>query len=420
MNYPAIKNQLDVLFSLQRKEIKLGLEHTHTLLDYLHNPEEDLKMIHIAGTNGKGSTAAFISSILIQKGYRVGVFTSPHLIKFNERIRVNSNFITDLEILEFLDANKSAIKKIQSTFFETTTAMALSHFQNKDVDFAVIETGLGGRLDATNVIKPLVSLITSISLDHMDLLGGTIEKIAYEKAGIIKKNTPLIIGPNKKSVVDVFKKIAKKKESKIIEIDRLDKVAVNESGTKFECYDHEFFIPLIGKHQAQNASLAIAAARYCDSNITKTIIKRGLSRVKWAGRLHCVSKGIFYDVAHNQAGLEYLFETIGKLFPDRNLQGLLCLKGGKDIKNIAKQLQNRFKKLFVSCDRNGYLMAASDLSKKLDALSVKNIRENSLRECIKKLRAAQKPQDIILIFGTHYIAEEVFEEFEIPFDSVNI
>ena len=179
MNYPAIKNQLDVLFSLQRKEIKLGLEHTHTLLDYLHNPEEDLKMIHIAGTNGKGSTAAFISSILIQKGYRVGVFTSPHLIKFNERIRVNSNFITDSEILEFLNANKSAIKKIQSTFFETTTAMALSHFKNKDVDFAVIETGLGGRLDATNVIKPLVSLITSISLDHMDLLGGTIEKIAY-------------------------------------------------------------------------------------------------------------------------------------------------------------------------------------------------------------------------------------------------
>ena len=207
MNYPAIKNQLDVLFSLQRKEIKLGLEHTHALLDYLHNPEKNLKMIHIAGTNGKGSTAAFISSILIEKGYKVGVFTSPHLIKFNERIRVNSNFITDLEILEFLNVNENAIKKIQSTFFETTTAMALSHFKNQDVDFAVIETGLGGRLDATNVIKPLVSLITSISLDHMDLLGSTIEKIAYEKAGIIKKNTPLIIGPNKKSVVDVFKKI---------------------------------------------------------------------------------------------------------------------------------------------------------------------------------------------------------------------
>ena len=152
----AIKNQLDVLFSLQRKEIKLGLEHTHTLLDYLHNPEEDLKMIHIAGTNGKGSTAAFISSILIQKGYRVGVFTSPHLIKFNERIRVNGNFITDLEILEFLNANKSAIKKIQSTFFETTTAMALSHFKNKDVGVATVRSGnvIGGGDWSENRIIP--------------------------------------------------------------------------------------------------------------------------------------------------------------------------------------------------------------------------------------------------------------------------
>ena len=212
MNCLAIKDQLNVLFSLQRREVKLGLDHTYYLLDYLQNPEKGLKMIHIAGTNGKGSTAAFISSILIQKGYRVGVFTSPHLIKFNERIRVNGNFITDLEILEFLNKAKSAIKRIQSTFFETTTAMALSYFKSKDVDFAVIETGLGGRLDSTNVIKPLVSVITSISLDHMDLLGETVEKIAYEKAGIIKKNTPLIIGPNKKSVADVFKKIDKKKE----------------------------------------------------------------------------------------------------------------------------------------------------------------------------------------------------------------
>ena len=420
MNCLAIKDQLNVLFSLQRREVKLGLDHTYSLLNHLQNPEKGLKMIHIAGTNGKGSTAAFISSILIQKGYRVGVFTSPHLIKFNERIRVNGNFITDLEILEFLNKAKSAIKRIKSTFFETTTAMALSYFESKDVDFAVIETGLGGRLDSTNVIKPLVSVITSISLDHMDLLGETVEKIAYEKAGIIKKNTPLIVGPNKKSVADVFKKIAKKKESKIIEIDPLDKVTVDESGTKFECYDQEFFIPLIGNHQAQNASLAITAARYCDKTITNALINRGLSKVKWAGRLHCVSKGVFYDVAHNQAGLDYLFGTIRKVFPNRNLHGLLCLKGDKDIKNIAKQLQNRFKNLFVSCDRNGFLMTASELSKKLDALSINNIKDNSIKRCIKKLQAAQKPEDIILIFGTHYIAEEVFEEFEIPFDSFNI
>ena len=170
----------------------MGLNHTSWLLKFLNNPQDNFKTIHLAGTNGKGSTAAIINSILIANGYKVGLYTSPHLISFNERIRVNGITITDEEIISFMKHVEPAINEIKSTFFEVTTAMAFYHFNNNDVDVAIIETGLGGRLDSTNVVNPSLTVMTPISLDHRDILGHTIEKIAEEKAGIIKRGVPLI------------------------------------------------------------------------------------------------------------------------------------------------------------------------------------------------------------------------------------
>ena len=183
---------LKELFGLQRLGIKVGLEHTEELLDNIGNPHSYLKFIHIAGTNGKGSTCAILNKILIEHGMVVGLYTSPHLIRFNERIQVNNEKIPDADIALFMNHYINQIKNIQTTFFETTTAMAFDYFNNKSVDIAIIETGLGGRLDSTNVISPTICGISSVSLDHMDILGDTIQKIAAEKAGIIKDNIPIV------------------------------------------------------------------------------------------------------------------------------------------------------------------------------------------------------------------------------------
>ena len=201
-----IKLILEDLFALQRLGIKVGLEHTERLLNSIGNPHSKLKCIHIAGTNGKGSTCAIINRILIEAGLTVGLYTSPHLVNFNERIQVNNKNISDHDIALFMKTNMVHIKKNNTTFFETTTAMAFDYFHKKSVDIAVIETGLGGRLDSTNVISPLVCGITSISLDHSDILGDTIEKISKEKAGIIKEDTPVYIFEQSKNIIEIIKK----------------------------------------------------------------------------------------------------------------------------------------------------------------------------------------------------------------------
>ena len=197
---------LKSLFNLQRLGIKLGLEHTFRLLDFIGNPQDDLTMVHVAGTNGKGSTCAMIASILHASGKNVGLYTSPHLIRFNERIRINGYPIPDKQIITFMKKVGPVVQEIESTFFETTTAMAFDYFQQQKVDVAVIETGLGGRLDSTNVIKPKVTVISHISMDHMDILGKDIEKIANEKAGIIKNNVPLIIAEQTPKVKNILLK----------------------------------------------------------------------------------------------------------------------------------------------------------------------------------------------------------------------
>ncbi len=184
---------LKSLFNLQRLGIKLGLEHTFHLLDFIGNPQDDLTMIHVAGTNGKGSTCAMIASILHASGKDVGLYTSPHLIRFNERIRINGYPISDKQIINFMKKVSPVVQEIESTFFETTTAMAFDYFKAQKVDVAVIETGLGGRLDSTNVIKHKVTVITHIYMDHMDILGKDIGKIAKEKEGISKKDVTIVI-----------------------------------------------------------------------------------------------------------------------------------------------------------------------------------------------------------------------------------
>ena len=185
---------IEYLFGLERAGIKYNLKNISSLLKYLKNPQRNFKSIHIAGTNGKGSVSSILNSVLIEKGFKTGIYTSPHIRDFRERILVNGKFISKKFILDFTNKIHPEIERIKPSFFEVTTAMAFEYFSQKKVDYAVVETGLGGRLDSTNVMMPVVSVITSIGIDHVEFLGKTIKKISYEKAGIIKKNTPVIVG----------------------------------------------------------------------------------------------------------------------------------------------------------------------------------------------------------------------------------
>ena len=395
----------------------MGLNHTSLLLKFLNNPQDNFKTIHVAGTNGKGSTAAIISSILIANSYKVGLYTSPHLINFNERIRVNGLTITDEEIISFMKHVEPAINEIKSTFFEVTTAMAFHYFNNNDVDIAVIETGLGGRLDSTNVINPSLTVMTPISLDHRDILGETIEKIAEEKAGIIKRGVPLITANQVNNVSKILEKRVREKESVMHICPNPESVKLSSGGTTFEVNGNNFNTSLIGNYQAQNASLAIATIKLFNSSISYETINKGLRNVYWPGRLQLVADKIYYDVAHNENGVKSVLNNLNKMFPTSKLYGLLCLKGDKEIDCIAESIKSQFEMLFVSTSKDGLLMEPEKLSKELHNLKVINFPLNDISSSISKIKKVRKPDDVILIFGSHYIANEIFSEFEISFDT---
>ena len=395
----------------------MGLNHTSSLLKFLKNPQDSFKIIHVAGTNGKGSTAAIINSILISNSHKVGLYTSPHLINFNERIRINGVTITDEEIISFMKHVEPAINEIKSTFFEVTTAMAFHHFNTNNVEIAIIETGLGGRLDSTNVVNPHLTVMTPISLDHRDILGNTIEKIAKEKAGIIKKGVPLVTANQVNNVFKVLEKRVKKKESVMHICPNPESVKLSSDGTSFQVNGNNFNTSLIGKHQAQNAALAIATIKLFNSKISYETIDKGLRNVYWPGRLQLVSDKIYYDVAHNEDGIKSVLKNLNRMFPTSKLYGLLCLKGDKEIDCIAESIKSQFEMLFVSTSKDGLLMEPEKLSRELHNLKVDNLPSSDISSSISKIKKVRKPDGVILIFGSHYIANEIFLEFEISFDT---
>ena len=411
-----LENYLNSLFSLQRRGIKLGLEHTKNLLKFFENPHENFLTIHVAGTNGKGSTCAYIERVLRYSGYKVGIYTSPHLFNFNERIRVDGIPISDQDIVSFMDNGFEEINKIGSTFFEVTTVMAFDYFNKNKVDIAVIETGLGGRLDATNVISPVISVITSISMDHMEILGDSIEQIALEKSGIIKEKTPLFVYQQDTNILDVFKKkaISHNAEVKISKIPK--NISVTSRGTQFTLNSQDYTIPLFGSHQARNAALAIDVVSYFDSKIKDDIIYNALKTVSWPGRMQKVRQKIFYDVSHNKKGLEKSLQTLKELHPNEDIHGLLCLKKDKDLTSLGSVIIKNFKTLFISEDKKGLLLKSSILEVNIKCKLVSSIKKGS--ENIESL--VKNNSSVGLIFGSHYIAKEVFHAFEIPFDNYYI
>ena len=324
---------MDYLASLEKYGMNLGLERIKVLLAKLGNPQEKFKAIHVAGTNGKGSTAAMISAILKEAGYKVGLYTSPHLFNYTERIKINEQNISKQQF----NAGVKRIKVLggKPTVFEVLTAVAFWCFAKEKVDYAVIEVGLGGRLDATNVITPLVSVITNIELEHTEILGRTLTAIAKEKAAIIKPRIPVVTAEKKSAPLSVFKKMAAKTSSLLIQVKGYDLIKLPH---------------LLGDHQKLNAACAVAAIRLAKINVTQQQIKRALARAQWPGRFQIISRKplIIVDGAHNPAGAKVLTATLRQLYPQTKFTVVYGCQATKDYLSVLRELKSVVDNLIIT------------------------------------------------------------------------
>lgn len=372
MNY---SDTLQYLYRLQKQGIKFGLSNITELMSSLGHPQKSFPSIHIAGTNGKGSTAAIIASILNALGLKVGLFTSPHLVSFTERIRINAEEIAEFEVICLAEELKAKIFDIQSsdpdflpTFFEVVTAMALLYFKKGKIDIAVVEVGMGGRLDATNIIIPEVSVITSISYDHSEFLGNTLEEIANEKSGIIKKGVPVVVSLQLPEVIKVIEKKAEEIGTATYFYGRDFSSTLREeeiSGIYFDYQSNDSFLlhgldlSLTGEYQMQNASVAVKAVQLFNQRrlapkafgvkdahhsalVIHRSIKDGIATVRWPGRLEMIKHEppILIDGAHNPAAAVALSRTLARTFLKKYKKMMLILgiMDDKDIEGIMKPL----------------------------------------------------------------------------------
>lgn len=351
-----LETSLKKLFSLHTFGIKLGLDNTINFLNQLGNPQKQLKCIHIAGSNGKGSTSSFIASILQEFGYNVGLYTSPHFVKFNERIVINGEQIDDNYIASFVSENEKYIDEHQLTFFEVTTAMAFQYFRDMKTDYCVIETGLGGRLDATNVLNPLAVVITSISLEHTNLLGDTIEKIASEKAAIIKNDSKVFSGRLKKEAEVVIKRRCDETKSKL---HRIEDFIVKDNEEFKLILDHNKTLginpSLRGIYQKYNAALAALTISKIFSNFDEDKYSSGISNVSrntgLQGRYEYFHKNptIIFDSAHNPEGIENFLTEFSKEEKSFNRRTLIFgAMRDKALKEMLQMLSKHFDEILVT------------------------------------------------------------------------
>lgn len=349
MNY---KEAVDFINSAAVFGAKLGLKNIGVLLNLLDNPQKDLKIIHVAGTNGKGSVCSYIAGILMTAGYRTGLFTSPYLEKFTERIQVDFKNIPDDKLTEYVMILKAKINIMidegynHPTFFELNTAIAFMYFKESGCDAVVLETGLGGRYDSTNIIRnPVVCVISTIGYDHMTILGNTLGKIAYEKAGIIKEKRPVVLyGDNTKEAMDVIKRVAKEIEAEIIIADfgNIRYKTTKNHGYSFDFEQYKNLeIKMMGKHQVKNACLALKTIEILNKNgfnISEKDIEKGLRSTVWPGRIEIVSKNpmIICDATHNPQGAEVLKTTLDEQFPDKEIVYVMGVMKDKDYEKMAE------------------------------------------------------------------------------------
>lgn len=424
MNY---REALDYIHGTKKFGSKLGLDNIRALLGLLENPQQDLKFIHVAGTNGKGSTSSFIANTLIEAGYRVGLFTSPYLEVFNERMRINNTDISDDSLAQITLNVKEKVEVMLSrgmnhpTEFEIVTAIAMEYFKKENVDFVVLEVGLGGRYDSTNVIEDsLASVITTISMDHTDILGDTIGKIAYEKAGIIKDNGLVISYPQDKEAQEVIIDVAQKKNSEliIVPIEKIEVIETTAFGSRFnfEYKDIKMLdleIGLIGVHQIYNASTALTTIlslkeRGCIS-ISDEAIRKGLSNTKWSGRLEVLKRNptFLIDGAHNIQGIHALKKTLKDVFKYNKLILGVAILADKDVDHMIEELVPIADKIIVTEANIFRAMKAEELAEKIKKYNNNVIIESNIEKAVEESFQIATENDLIVFSGSLYLIGDV-------------
>ncbi|HBM17172.1 MAG TPA: hypothetical protein DD381_12640 [Lentisphaeria bacterium] len=421
-----LRTSLKKLYSLEQFGIKLGLQNLSELLKFLGNPQEGQKFIHIAGTNGKGSVCAILSKVLEAANFRVGFFSSPHLVTIRERFRFNNSGISEAELVLIINEIWPYIEElykrnIKITFFEATVAIALIYYRRKKCDFVVWETGMGGRLDGTNIVDPIVTAITGINYDHQQYLGDMLEKIAFEKAGIIKKGIPLFLGNILKNPLSVIIKRSEELESAIYffdpEVLRFEELKKDScSGWNFfikgDIEKRNYFLAMPGLYQKHNMILAYSILKYLSRiynfNLMESLLV--LKYIKWHARCHILPDGKILDGAHNQEGIEALLSSVRKIFPNQKFTVIFgCMQERNPQQAILALSAIAEKFIFtpISPERKSY--------QPINIIKLMNNIKSFSTECAA-VKSAKEALDMAgnsktLIAGSLYLAGEILREY---------
>ena len=433
-----IDEALDWLYNVRRFGPNRTLEPTRRYLELLGNPQESFKSIHITGTNGKGSTSAFTASILEAAGFKVGLYTSPHLERFNERIKVNRVEISDEDTARLLTEARKIFEEMVSypkpmplRFFDILTGVCFKYFEEQKVDFGVIEVGLGGRLDATNLINPLVSVITNIGYEHVNILGPTLEDIAHEKAGIIKKNTPVVTGESNPNITDVFKKTTYELGSELFVVAQsaqYQRISTGQDGQIFNLKTPQreyrgLRIPLFGMHQILNATtsvLAIEALSKSGIDISQSSIKTGLQNVYWPARLEIIHNKptIILDCAKDAEATEAVKETIKSDLNNRRTIAVISMSSDKNIEGMISNISEVADRFILTKHSVTYRAAEPDRLIK-EVVKYRKPYEVYLNrdEAFKHAVDIADPDDMILVIGSVYLAGDARTFYSCYFSS---
>ncbi|MCL1701274.1 folylpolyglutamate synthase/dihydrofolate synthase family protein [Lysinibacillus sp. Bpr_S20] len=420
--FKTMKECTDFIFTLKAVDHKRApLVLMREVLALLNNPQDRLRAIHLAGSNGKGSTVNALREMLQHAGYKVGAFTSPHLKRVNERMTINGIQISDAQFLHYMNRVFEIIETHYEgefpSFFEVVTLIMYQYFADEEVDIALIETGLGGRLDATNVITPLISIITTISLEHTAFLGDTLAKVAFEKAGIIKENVPIIVGVKSEEALTVIREVAKERHAPCLVLGKDFTVENIEQGTTIQRFNYRkanaemVGVPLkmAGPHQMNNASLAITAILTLRENgvidISDESIHQALAKAQWAGRFEQLPGDIILDGAHNSEGTNALIQTLKTVYPQQNYRFIYAALADKDhAKSIALMDSIATSIAFTQIELPNAMPADQ-----LAALSTNVNKEYNAdwREMVQTILHQRNKEDVIVITGSLYFIAEI-------------
>lgn len=419
------KEATSYLFLKHAKGMKLGLENVKQFLNRISHPEHCFPSIHIAGTNGKGSTAAILESILREAGLKTGLYTSPHLIDMRERMQIRGRWISREKVIHYIERLKPDIEATNVTFFEILTAMAFLYFNENNIDIAILETGLGGRLDATNVVQPLLSMITEIGLDHTHILGKTLKSITYEKASIFKRDIPCLIGVNNKKVNAFLKGFAEDKTPLTFcqEAVRMQNIRLTNQGSHFNTKTDRFsyknlFLSLLGDHQVKNCRLALLAINELNRQgwqIPENAVREGLKKVEWPARLELLSTQpqLLLDSAHNPIGVRSLIQALKKLFDYDRLILLFGVLKDKDYKKMITPLVPLANKIILT-------KPLSDRALEPEQLSHLNLFKGKSVHVISDIQKAWEmainlaaPDDLVCGTGSMFLTGEILRLWKI-------